>query len=209
MLLNLTELRAQEGYTVISPVFRKPIAIVLSEPVRMPKKQHKDSLVYFSKVAAVADKRSQLQEAMQALPPCLPLKNLNLRSGYGPRTHPVTGEKNKFHSGVDLSARSDSIYCVLTGFVSEIGYNSLIGIYCRVQHGDYIIIYGHLSKLLVQAGDSTAPGTVLGISGATGRVTGEHLHFSVKYKGEFINPLHFLYAIMTQDANQNVAMLKN
>ena len=209
MLLNLTELRAQEGYTVVSPVFRKPVAIVLPEPVRMPEKLQKDSLVYFPKAPATVEKKNQQQETINTLPPCLPLNNLNLRSGYGLRTHPVTGEKNKFHSGIDLSARSDSIYCVLTGFVSEIGYNPLIGIYCRVQHGDYTTIYGHLSRLLVQAGDCTSPGTVLGISGATGRVTGEHLHFSVKYKGEFINPLYFLYEIMTRDTKQNVAMLRN
>jgi len=68
-----------------------------------------------------------------------------------------------------------------------------LGIYIKIASDDLEITYGHLSQVL--AIDSVNSGDPIGISGATGRVTGEHLHLSMKYRGQYIDPLEFLYEL--------------
>lgn len=124
---------------------------------------------------------------------CLPLKRLSLTSAFGYRIHPVTG-KYAFHAGVDLRARSDTVFAVLPGII-EFGYSPFLGIYLTITKDGLQIIYGHLSQVFVMTGDQVMPGTPVAITGATGRVTGEHLHFAVKYDGCYIDPLRFLQAL--------------
>ena len=122
---------------------------------------------------------------------CLPLRHLSLTSGYGYRIHPITG-RYCFHSGIDLRASHDTVFAVLPGRVSLSGYDALTGVHIQLASGDFSFLYGHLSQVFVLAGDSVDAGSPLGITGASGRVTGEHLHFSVCYRHKPVNPLLFL-----------------
>jgi murein DD-endopeptidase MepM/ murein hydrolase activator NlpD len=112
-------------------------------------------------------------------------------SGFGYRLHPLTG-RYAFHSGIDLKAQSDSVFAVLDGIVSDVGYDHLLGIYIRLDHGEFQSSYGHLLQLFVTPGDTVAAGDMIAISGATGRVTGPHLHFSVQFRHRNTDPLRFL-----------------
>ena len=125
---------------------------------------------------------------------CLPLPELVLTSGFGPRTHPISFQKD-FHQGVDLNARSAQVRAVMAGRILSCGYQHRLGNFIRIAHGDLESIYGHLSFVLVKKDQWVDCGEVIGISGKTGCATGEHLHFSLKYLGTFINPLKFLLAI--------------
>jgi len=125
---------------------------------------------------------------------CLPLRHLMLTSGFGYRIHPVTGNY-AFHSGIDLRARNDTVFSVLEGRVMFVGYDGITGIHIRVKSGDFELLYGHLSQVYFLAGDSVNSGTPLGITGVSGRVTGEHLHFGVRYRQLSINPLQFLNSL--------------
>ena len=122
----------------------------------------------------------------------LPLENLKITSGYGYRVHPVTKQRD-FHKGVDLVARCDAVLSVLAGIVTEIGFNPILGNYVRIGHGEFQSIYGHLSYILVCKGDIVDAKQPIAVTGTTGRVTGEHLHFSVKFRNSHINPLLFLW----------------
>src|SRR5690606_37941273 len=113
----------------------------------------------------------------------LPLPCLNVTSPFGQRIHPVTGRPD-YHNGVDFAARSDPVFSVLDGTVKETGNHLNLGRYIRTLHGEVELIYGHLSRLLVSTGDTVTVGQPIGITGATGRVTGKHLHFSVKFNGK-------------------------
>lgn len=121
----------------------------------------------------------------------LPLRVLVLTSVFGYRTHPVTG-KYAFHSGIDLRANYDTVYTITPGQIS-IGYRALLGIYVTVSDGCLICTYGHLSQVL--AAGYVRAGTPIAISGATGRVTGPHLHLSIRYKSRPLDPLIFLYQL--------------
>lgn len=126
---------------------------------------------------------------------CLPLQHLKLTSGYGYRLHPIT-RKYTFHSGIDLRARHDTVYAVMHGRLAFVGYDALTGVKLRLASGDFSFLYGHLSQVFVLPGDYVRPGAPLGITGATGRVTGEHLHFGVTYHGLPVNPLLFLHRLL-------------
>jgi murein DD-endopeptidase MepM/ murein hydrolase activator NlpD len=129
---------------------------------------------------------------------CLPLTNLHLNSAYGNRLHPTTGQ-NKFHNGIDLKARNDTVYAISAG-ASTINYNEFLGIYIKITDGHLSYTYGHLSFLLISNGQ-ISEGMPIAITGSTGRVTGEHLHLSISYNGRPIEPLKFLYQITIKSNN--------
>lgn len=126
---------------------------------------------------------------------CLPLRHLSLTSGYGYRVHPITGLV-RFHAGIDLRARQDTVFAVMPGRVDFVGYDPVPGVHIRLCSGDFTFVYGHLSQVFVLAGDSVNSCTPLGITGSSGRVTGEHLHFSISFRQVPVNPLHFLRGLM-------------
>jgi murein DD-endopeptidase MepM/ murein hydrolase activator NlpD len=125
----------------------------------------------------------------------LPLKHLDLTSDYGYRIHPVTG-KSAFHAGVDLRAHHDTVYAVADGIIAAVGYQTLLGLYIRLDHDGIQTVYGHLSYIFITTSDTVYSGETIAISGSTGRVTGEHLHFSVLFQNKPVDPVRFLYHLL-------------
>ena len=123
-----------------------------------------------------------------------PLRNINITSPFGYRTDPFTG-KRKMHNGVDLAARSAIVYSMLDGRVEETGYDSRSGNFVILRHGDFSISYCHLSQIFTTKGQSVIVGFPVGITGSTGRSTGEHLHITARYKGKAFNPMAILELI--------------
>jgi murein DD-endopeptidase MepM/ murein hydrolase activator NlpD len=124
----------------------------------------------------------------------LPVVPLKVTSPYGWRIHPITGDST-FHQGVDLKASASSIRAVLAGRVSACGQDRFLGKFVRISHGKIESTYGHLSIVLAQVGMEVVAGQAIGISGQSGRATGEHLHFSLRYQGTGIHPLKFLLSL--------------
>ncbi len=117
----------------------------------------------------------------------LPLDTLVVTSPYGYRIDPFT-RKRKMHSGMDFRASSDKVYAMMPGKVLNIGYDKVSGNYITLQHGSITVSYCHLSEVLKQKNDLVEVGEVVGITGNTGRSTGEHLHLTCKIKGRAIDP---------------------
>ena len=108
-----------------------------------------------------------------------PLMNpARISSRFGWRTHPLTG-KRRFHSGLDIAAPSGApVVATGSGTVISAGWNGGYGKAIVIQHNDtQQTLYGHLSEISVQPGQSIAQGTVIGLVGSTGNSTGPHLHF--------------------------------
>ncbi|QNF31359.1 M23 family metallopeptidase (plasmid) [Adhaeribacter swui] len=121
----------------------------------------------------------------------MPLTAPYINSGYGNRMDPLTG-KTRFHAGIDFKGASDSVMVILPGRVSKVGYSGGLGNYVEVTHADFTTVYGHLSGIAVREGMYIKAGTLIGLTGSTGRSTGDHLHFALKYKGRIVNPTPFL-----------------
>ena len=96
-----------------------------------------------------------------------------------------------FHSGTDLYQPAGSrIYAADGGVVIYAGYRGAYGNCVEISHGgNYTTLYAHCSQLLVSVGQEVAQGEVIALIGATGFVTGAHLHFEVHYNGTAIDPL--------------------
>lgn len=132
---------------------------------------------------------------------CLPLKHLHVNSPFGNRKHPITG-KYLLHGGIDLRASHDTVFAILDGVVRYAGYSDGLGLNICLQHGNVQSLYGHLREIMVVPADSVKAGQPIGITGYSGRVTGEHLHFCLKYKGRLIDPIKFLYELLTKNENE-------
>ena len=82
------------------------------------------------------------------------------------------------------------IYATDGGVVAMAGWYGNLGLCVRINHGGlYESYYGHCSKLLVSAGQTVAQGQVVALIGATGVVSGAHLHFEVHFNGKAFDPL--------------------
>ncbi|MCI5622217.1 ABC transporter ATP-binding protein [Anaerostipes sp. 494a] len=117
----------------------------------------------------------------------------SISSGYGYRIHPVTGER-KLHAGIDIPCSTGStIVASDSGTVIAAGYNAYNGNYIKISHGNGIAtMYLHCSRLLVSSGSHVSKGQIIAKSGATGMVSGAHLHFVVQKNGNYVNPVNYL-----------------
>ena len=139
-----------------------------------------------------------------SVPSRMPLEDARLSSGYGNRIHPVLGRR-KGHKGVDLAAPTGTpIYATADGTVSRADWFSSYGQFISIEHGaDMQTRYAHLSRMVVNEGDTVKKGELIGYVGSTGRSTGPHLHYEVRIAGEAVDPAP--YMIETQ-AQRNFAM---
>ncbi|RUO31038.1 peptidoglycan DD-metalloendopeptidase family protein [Aliidiomarina soli] len=111
-------------------------------------------------------------------------------SDFNPRrVHPVTGQVRP-HNGIDYAAATGTpVMAAGDGRVVESGYNNLNGNYVFIQHGErYVTKYLHLNRRDVQRGARVRQGQRIGTVGATGRVTGAHLHYEFLVNGVHRNP---------------------
>lgn len=117
-----------------------------------------------------------------------PLSKIKINSPYGYRKDPFSG-KLKFHNGLDLHARNAKVYAMLAGKVIKIGQDRRAGKYVTLMHGNFTVSYCHLSRILAYEGQMVKAGDTIGITGNTGRSTGEHLHITCKHNGDYIDPM--------------------
>ena len=116
-----------------------------------------------------------------------PLKSIKVTSPYGYRRDPITG-KQSWHNGLDFRAKNEPAYAMMDGIVEKVGYDNRSGKYVILKHGNYHVCYCHLSSIVVDNGEIVYSGTIIGVTGNTGRSTGSHLHLTCKKDGKSINP---------------------
>ena len=114
-------------------------------------------------------------------------------SEFGNRIDPITGQRDG-HTGMDLAVPTGTpIRAALDGTVTLSKYYGTYGYCVMIDHGNGLTtLYGHNSRLMVSVGQTVHAGDVISLSGATGRVTGPHLHFEVRVNGERTNPRYYL-----------------
>ena len=136
-----------------------------------------------------------LQKVMRALPLSVPLDQYAVSSGYGKRKDPING-RTAYHRGLDFRARTGApIYATAPGTVTYAGWSGPFGRLVEIDHGHGIRTrYAHLKKILVKPGQSVANREKIGLVGSSGRSTGPHLHYEVRYNGVPLNPMKFLTA---------------
>lgn len=129
------------------------------------------------------------------LPLASPLPRGQQQSGFGRRIDPFNGEL-AMHAGLDLAGPPGSVIrSTGEGRVTAAGRNGAYGNAVDIDHGFGITTrYGHLSRILVEEGQTVSLGAPIGIQGSTGRSTGAHVHYEVRYNDQPMNPKNFLRA---------------
>ena len=142
----------------------------------------------------ILDSVATLDRAKKKLVPSMqPILSGVYSSNFGWRIDPFTGT-NAFHEGVDFIADTGTpVIAAAGGVVAYSDYHPQYGNMIEIDHGnDLITRYAHASKRLVAVGDVVRRGDKIAEVGNTGRSTGTHLHFEVRYKGSPQNPARFL-----------------
>ncbi len=127
------------------------------------------------------------------LPTALPIEAQWNASGFGWRPDPFTGEQ-AMHEGIDFIADAGTpIAAAAAGIVVTAERHPQYGNLIEIDHGnDLITRYAHASRVLVKQGALVKRGQKIAEVGSTGRSTGPHLHFEVRFKGVAQNPNRFL-----------------
>jgi len=130
---------------------------------------------------------------LQHTPSVMPAEGF-LSSPFGFRTHPVTGETEKMHMGIDLSApKWTVIRATANGRVERVADSETLGRHVIIDHGNGIETrYGHMEKPFVKEGQMVSRFDVIGYIGSTGRTTGNHLHYEVWVNGVAVNPIYYI-----------------
>lgn len=111
--------------------------------------------------------------------------------GYVTRGQVGTAAADEAHPGLDIAIPVGTLVrATAEGVVAEAGEDPEYGTFVLLQHAaEYQSMYGHLSRLLVRAGQRVAAGEVIGLSGNTGNSSAPHLHFEIRRLGQVVDPL--------------------
>ncbi len=134
-----------------------------------------------------------LSRAKTMLPLGAPVKKLQITSHYGVRNDPFLNVA-AMHTGIDFAGKiGTSLYSTSAGKVIYAGGRGDYGLAVEVDHGmGFSTLYAHLSKISVKKGDIIDEGDRVGLAGSTGRSTGPHLHYEIRYNKRPFNPYSFV-----------------
>jgi murein DD-endopeptidase MepM/ murein hydrolase activator NlpD len=126
-----------------------------------------------------------------------PVKQPIISSGFGIRKHPIYRVR-KFHMGIDFAKVKDTpVYATGNGVVISKSYNSGYGNYIEIQHaGGFRSFYAHLSRTLVNMGDSVNITQQIACVGNIGLTTGYHLHYEIRKGNRFLNPAEWCCCLL-------------
>jgi murein DD-endopeptidase MepM/ murein hydrolase activator NlpD len=142
------------------------------------------------------DRMNMYRIAAFKAPFAMPVKTaFRYTSGFGGRNDPM-GRGYRMHEGQDLAgAYGSPIYATADGTITYAGWESGYGRLIKIQHDFGIETrYGHLSQIRVEVGQRVSRGDRIGDMGNSGRSTGTHLHYEIRFGSQAVNPMTFIKA---------------
>ncbi|MGA1939606.1 M23 family metallopeptidase [Arcobacter sp. YIC-310] len=132
---------------------------------------------------------------LRVIPNGKPLDKITTSSGFGYRIHPIT-KKRQFHRGLDIPANKKTPVRATADGVIEYVQSRNIGSYgrvIRISHNfGFKTVFAHLNKTMVNVGQVVKKGEIIGLTGNSGRSSGPHLHYEVRYANKVLNPKKFI-----------------
>lgn len=153
------------------------------------------------------------KDKLARIPSIMPIdiKDYTMSSGYGYRSDPIYGT-TAFHAGLDFAASMGTpVFATADGVVDVAGWKGGYGNCIEISHGyNYTTLYGHLSEILVTPGKNVKRGELIGKVGSTGKSTGPHLHYEVRFKDEPQNPVNYYFMDLTpEEYSEMIRMAEN
>ena len=148
------------------------------------------------------DKSIDIEKTFSYLPFGIPSKSsYRTTSTYGFRYDPILNNNNlQLHRGIDIVISDGAIITPKEGKVIFAGQKQGYGLCVDIEHSNnhnnsIITHYAHLSKILVKVGQEVKKNDLIGIQGASGRATGDHLHYEIRINGQTLNPVGFMKGV--------------
>lgn len=137
----------------------------------------------------------QLRDIFISVPLVEPVKKYYLSSGFGRRKDPVN-RLWAMHYGLDMAGpNKQPVFATAPGKIVFAGRRPYYGRVIDIDHGNDIMTrYGHLYRIKVKRGQEVSIGDTIGLLGSSGRSTGPHVHYEVRYKDKALDPRKFLRA---------------
>ena len=147
----------------------------------------------YDEVVEMAKNQEIRMENIPAIQPVLNKDLTRVASGYGMRIDPVYHIR-KFHQGMDFTAPTGTeVFATGNARVKFTGWKQGYGNTIILDHGfGYETVYAHLYKSLVRRGQKVRRSDIIGLVGNTGKSTGPHLHYEIRYKGTPFDPTKFI-----------------
>lgn len=133
--------------------------------------------------------------------------------------HPKIGPVNskfgwrdgRMHKGIDINLhKGDPIVAAFDGMVRIAHLKGAYGNVVIIRHYNGLeTVYAHLSKIKVKPGQVVLAGQLIGLGGSTGRSSGPHLHFEVRFKGQALNPSSIISFIENKTYNDSIVIKKS
>jgi murein DD-endopeptidase MepM/ murein hydrolase activator NlpD len=141
------------------------------------------------------DRWEKLQFILRSLPLTAPIDSYYISSAFGARMDPFNGER-AVHEGIDMVSKLRSeVLATAPGTVIFAGWKGGYGRVVEIDHGLGIVTrYAHLYAINVKVGDIVDYRQEIGKLGSSGRSSGPHVHFEVRYNGRPLDPMAFLKA---------------
>ncbi|MFA7116040.1 MAG: M23 family metallopeptidase [Bacteroidales bacterium] len=167
-------------------------------------------------LTALSKRADEMSVCIPSIPPMTTDRRIRYSSRFGMRLDPVSKDRYKMHSGIDLAGPiGEPVYSTGNGKVTNVGYDFFgYGNYLEIDHGfGYKTKYAHLHSVNVSIGDIVRRGDMIATLGNTGHTTGPHLHYEIRYKGRAVNPINYFsfditpqsYALLVKNpSNQGV-----
>ncbi|WP_298675083.1 M23 family metallopeptidase [uncultured Lentibacter sp.] len=149
-----------------------------------------------NRILSELDRLNLYRLAASKAPFAKPVKSgYRFTSAFGYRRDPKTGGR-RLHKGVDFAGPVGTpLYATADGIVTHAGWSSGYGRLVKIQHDFGIETrYAHQNRIRVKVGQRVSRGQRIGDMGASGRVTGPHLHYEVRVGGKAVNPMIYIKA---------------
>lgn len=147
----------------------------------------------YKKLAKSLELWHGLTRIKKLIPIGAPVSKVRITSRFGVRSDPFDHTPKK-HKGIDFAGKiGTELFTVIPGRVVSAGERVGYGKTVEVEHGlGFSTLYAHLSKINVSRGDWVQAGTIVGLAGSSGRSTGPHLHYEIRYHGTPFDPEKFI-----------------
>lgn len=196
---RLSGLDYESRYSQLSKFSDSKLVEQLSKRMNLLEKKIYSQLQSFDQLQeALGDQQNRLSHIPSVLP--INIADYTMSSGYGWRVDPIYGA-SKFHEGLDFAAsKGTDVFATGDGIVKVAGREAGYGNCVDIDHGyNYLTRYAHLSEIMVRPGEEIKRGQLIGKVGSTGKSTGPHLHYEVRYKDIPQNPVNFYFMDLTPE----------
>ena len=199
-----------EYYDSISRMTNSQLAVDLTRRVDVIEKELYVQSKSYEEILTLAKEQEIKMENLPAIQPVLNKDLTRVASGYGWRVDPVYHTR-KFHAGMDFSSPiGTDVYATGNATVEFTGWKQGYGNCVILSHGyNYKTLYAHLSKSLVRRYQKVHRGDVIALVGNTGKSTGPHLHYEVRYNDKPVDPRNFYFQDLSPEEYDMMVQLSN